>query len=658
MTQLDLFRQRRFGAMFWTQFLGALNDNVFKNALVILIAYKAWTILALSTEQLVALCGGIFILPFFLFSATAGQLGDKLSKPRLVRWIKAAEIGVMGIGAVGFAAGNLPILLLVLFLMGLQSTFFGPVKYSILPQLLSENELVGGNALVETGTFLAILLGTILGGALVAGGETGLWLASFIVIAVAMAGWASSLLIPALPAENPALRFSWNPLPPSLETYRVTRSNRSVFLSILGASWFWFFGAAVLSVLPVYTKDVLRANEHVITFFLALFCTGIACGSLLCERLSERKLELGLVPFGSIGMTLFAFDLFLVGRPEWVSAGADLAGLASFLGTFAGLRITADLLLLAAFSGFFIVPLYTLIQQRSDPQHRSRVIAGNNILGALFMLLASLMLVGLFAAGLSVPQIFAVLALLNAAVAIYIYKLLPEFLFRFMAWIIANIMYRLKTVNRERIPVEGAALLVCNHASFADWLVIASACKRPVRFVMYHGFLKLPLLGWFFRDAKVIPIAPARESGETLEAAYDRIAAELAAGEIVCIFPEGTVTKDGKMNPFRPGVEKIVGRTPVPVIPMALCGMWGSFFSRKYGRAMSRPFRRVWSRISLVIGEPVAPENVSADDLARRVAALGGFEPPELPQPSPVPGGGSQREGEAPAEPLPGFRST
>lgn len=631
MSQLGLFRGRRFWALFATQFLGALNDNVFKNAMVILVAYKALSVAGLSPENLVVMSGAVFILPFFLFSATAGQLADKYPKPRVVHWVKTAEIGIMLIGAYGFLVESLWTLLLALLMMGAHSTFFGPVKYSILPQLLTEDELVGGNALVETGTFLAILLGTILGGALAGMGPSGLTGVSVVVVLIAAAGLLTSLFIPALPAANPSLAVQWNPIPPTLETYRITRRNRAVFLSILGASWFWFFGAAVLSLLPIYTRNVLHGNESVVTLFLALFCLGTGLGSLLCERLSDRKLELGLVPFGSIGMTLFAFDLFLVGAPAGTPAG--LLGIDAFLAQPGAVRICIDLLLLTTFSGFFIVPLYTLMQQRSDPAYRSRVIAGNNIVGAFFMVLSSLMLVALRAAGLTIPQIFLVLALLNAAVASYIYKLLPEFLFRFLCWILANVLYRLRTIGRDHIPHEGPALLVCNHVTFVDWLIISSACKRPVRFVMYHGFLKIPLLGWLFRDAKVIPIAPAKESGETLEAAYDQIAHDLADGEVVCIFPEGMITKDGRMNAFRPGVEKILRRTPVPVVPMALRGMWGSFFSRKYGRAMSRPFRRVWSRITLVIGAPVAPEQATAAELMRRVATLGDFD---VPAPAPT----------------------
>jgi 1-acyl-sn-glycerol-3-phosphate acyltransferase len=627
MNQLGLLRSRRFGGLFWAQFLGAFNDNLFKNALVILVAYQGASLWGIGSQELVALSGGILILPFVLFSATAGQLADRFRKSTLVRWVKAGEIAIMAIAAAGFLSGHIGLLFLVLFLLGCQSSIFGPVKYSILPQLLHEDELVGGNALVETGTFLAILLGTIAGGVVIAAGVAGqTWIAA-IVIAIALAGWVTSLFVPRTEPENPSLRISTNPLGPLRETYAVTRRTHSVFLSVLGVSWFWFFGAAILAVLPIYTKDVLRADEHVITFFLALFCAGIAIGALLCERLSERKLELGLVPLGSIGMSLFAFDLYLAGVPTAdLAAPGTLLGISDFLAVGRCWRIVADLSLLAVFSGLFIVPLNTFIQQRAAATERSRVVAGANILSALFMVASSGLLAAFFAVNLGVLHIFAALAVINAAASIYIYKLLPEFLFRFVCWIVANCMYRLRTVNRENIPDQGAVLLVCNHVSFVDWMIVASACKRPARFVMYHGFLKIPLLGWFFRDAKVIPISPAREDEHLVQVAFDRIAEELEQGEVVCIFPEGALTRDGRLARFRPGVEKIVQRTPVPVVPMALVGMWGSFFSRKDGKPLQRPFRRVWSRIQLIIGSPVPPEQVTAAGLAERVAALGGFE--------------------------------
>ncbi len=627
MSQGKLLRDRRFWPMFWTQFFGAFNDNLFKNALVILIAYRGIDLWGLGSERLVALAAGLFILPFLLFSASAGQISDKLAKSRLVRLAKAAEFVIMGVAALGFYLESVPLLLAVLFLMGAQSAFFGPVKYSILPELLDEDELVGGNALVETGTFLSILLGTIVGGVLVGLAGVGQVMIGLTVVVVAALGWTASAFIrPTLPG-NPDLVFSLNPFRPTFETYLATRRNRPVYLSILGISWFWFLGASFLTLLPNYCREVVGGNEHVVTLFLALFCVGIAAGSLLCERLSRERLELGLVPLGSIGMSFFAFRLYLAG-PGPILEADGLLGPSAVLGSLPGLAIGVDLALVALFSGFFTVPLYTMIQQRSLPSERSRVIAGNNILNALFMVASSVMLMGLLSLELTIPQIFLVMAFLNAAVAVYIYTVIPEFLLRFVIWIIACIMYRVRVTGRENIPMEGPAVLISNHVSFVDWMIIASACKRPARFVMHHTYFKMPVVRILFRDAKVIPIAPAREDRDTLAQAFDLIAQALEEGELVCIFPEGKLTKTGLMNPFRPGIEKILARTPVPVVPMALNGMWGSFFSKKDGQALKKPFRRVRSRVSLKVGAPLSPEGLTKSFLAETVAKLGGWEPP------------------------------
>lgn len=620
MSQWKLLKRRGFSSLFFTQLLGAFNDNLFKNALVIAITYRAASVAGLGPEQLVALSGGVFILPFFLFSATAGQIADRFAKSRVIRFVKILEIGIMSVAAYGFLTDQLVLLLVVLFLMGFQSAIFGPAKYSVLPELLEERDLVGGNAIVETGSFVAILLGTIAGALLISIEGTGPTILAVAVVVVAVLGFMTSTWMPKLAPAAPDLEITPDPIRPTLQTFSVTRKNRPVFLSILGISWFWFLGASLITLLPAYSKDVLHGGESVVTTFLALFCVGIAVGSLLCERMSHRMLELGLVPFGSIGMSLFLFDLFLVGAPEL--SGTELRSIGTLLGEGTSVRIVIDLAGLSIFGGFYTVPLYTMIQQRSAASERSRVIAGNNVLNAAFMVAASLMLIGLFAAGFSIPQIWGVLALLNAAVAVYIYTVIPEFLLRFGAWILANVMYRVRITGRDHIPTEGPAVLVCNHVTFIDWLIVASACPRPVRFVMYHGYFDRPVIRTLFRDAKVIPIAPAHESEAVLDAAFDRIAAELEDGEMVCIFPEGKLTKDGKMNPFRSGVERIVQRTPVPVIPMALGGMWGSFFSKGGGKA----FSRIWSRVSLAIGAPVPSTEVDAADLQDRVAALGALD--------------------------------
>ncbi|MDA8792567.1 MFS transporter [Bacteriovoracaceae bacterium] len=614
--QNNLIGDKRFWPMFWTQFFGAFNDNVFKNALVILITYKSYQLMGLSPEQMVTLCGGIFILPFFIFSATAGQLCDKYSKSNLIFIVKIFEIVVMILGACGFVFENLPLLLFSLFLMGFQSTLFGPVKYSILPELIEEDELVHGNALVEMGTFLSILLGTIVGGVLISYPQGGVYV-SISVILFAIIGAIFAKCMTPIKSNSPNLQIQYGLIKPSIDILKVTKEIKSVWNSVLGISWFWFLGAALLSIFPVYAKNVLFAGESVVTLFLALFSVGVAIGSILCEKFSKHRLELGLVPFGSIGITLFILDLSFVGHP--FAEGTTIGSIKEFMSYPISYRIVIDLLLISVFSGFFIVPLYTFIQQHSHPESRSRVIAGNNIINALFMVVSSIALAAFYGWGLDVVQILLILAMLNAIVAFYIYTIIPEFLLRFCCVIFTRMIYRLRIQGLDNIPHDGAAVLTCNHVSFVDWLFIGTAIKRPVRFVMYYTFLKLPFIGFFFRGAKVIPIAGKNEDFTLMEEAFVKIKEALDNGELVCIFPEGNITKDGKIDGFRPGVEKIIQNSPVPVIPMKLEGLWGSFFSRKYGgKALSNPkviLKTLWSKITLVIADPVAAENVSAKHL-------------------------------------------
>jgi 1-acyl-sn-glycerol-3-phosphate acyltransferase len=409
------------------------------------------------------------------------------------------------------------------------------------------------------------------------------------------------------------------------ESWRIigyAARQRTLFNAILGISWFWFYGAVFLAQFPAYARDVLGGTEHVVTLLLAVFSIGIALGSLLCERLSGHKIEVGLVPFGSIGMSLGALDLFFA-TPN-MPAGTGL-GAMEFLRTSGSPRIVLDLVLIGMFGGFFIVPLYALIQTRSEPAHRARVVAANNILNAAFVVAAALLAVGLLQAGFSIAQIFLLTAQLNAAVAVYNYSLVPEFLMRFLAWMLIHSVYRLRKSGLEHIPDEGPAIIVCNHVSFVDALVIAAACRRPIRFVMDHAIYRLPLLHFVFRTTGTIPIASARENPALLARAYDRIAAALEAGDLVCIFPEGRITDSGELYPFRPGIRRILERTPVPVIPMALQGMWGSFFSRKGGRAMSQPQLIMPLRpIAVETGPALAPEEATPERLREIVQRLRG----------------------------------
>lgn len=621
---LHLVGKRRFGPFFATQFLGAFNDNLFKNALLILITFQAGSVAGMSTNTLVNLGQVLFILPFFLFSAAAGFMADRAEKSSLIRRIKALEIAIMLLAAAAFALDSVPLLLAVLFLMGTQSAFFGPVKYAILPQHLAEHELVGGNGVVEMGTFLAILLGTVVAGVLIALGAIGTTLVSALIVVLAVLGWLTSRAIPVAPAlsDTPLVKPAFGMALVSI--LRDTKTNRTVFNAILGISWFWFYGLAFLTQLPNLTKLHLGGDETVVTLLLTLFSLGIGVGSLLCERMSGRLVEIGLVPFGAIGLTYFGFDLYLA-IPEATQVVQRPLG--EFLADSSQWRALFDLFAMAVFGGFYIVPLYALVQLRSPVDKRSRIIAGNNVLNALFMVVSALTAIVLLGAGLSIPQLFLVVALMTAAVSIYIFTLVPEFLMRFILWLLIHTVYRLRTNGVENVPERGAVLLACNHVSFVDALIIAAACRRPVRFVMDHRIFSIPIVNFVFRVGRAIPIAPKREDPAMVERAFDAIAEALEGGEVVCIFPEGKITHDGDMSPFKPGIERVVSRTPCAVVPIALRGLWGSFFSRKDGAAMSRPWRLVsgfWSRIELRCGAALEISDFALNTVEITVASLRG----------------------------------
>ena len=621
-SQTALLSQRRFSPFFWTQFLGAANDNVFKFSFTVLVTFKASEWGGMDPKQAAFLIAAIFILPFVFFSATSGQLADKYEKGDLMRKVKSLEVFIMILAAAGFVMHQANLLYGCVFLMGLHSTIFGPVKYAYLPQHLSKAELTGGNGLVEMGTFVAILLGTIIGGVLVAS-EHGAQLIALTCFALAVIGRVVASFIPASPAPAPSLVINWNPITETIRNLKLAKTNRSVFLSLLGISWLWFVGALFLTSFSSFAKDVIGGNESVVTLLLGTFSIGIAIGSLLCERLSGHKVEIGLVPFGSIGMSLFGIDLYFASR-GLSHSGASI-GVMAFIANHAHWRVLVDLFLLAMFAGFYSVPLYALIQSRTEDSHRARIIGANNILNALFMIASSLLAGVLLGQGMSIPQLYLVTALLNAVVAIYIYTLVPEFLMRFLIWIMLHTVYRVKTTGFENIPDEGAALIVCNHVSFADAIVVGGMVPRPIRFVMDHQIFKIPVLSFIFRTAKAIPIAPAREDNAALERAYAQVAQALRDGDIVCIFPEGKITDNGEINLFRKGIERIIGETPVPVIPLAIQGLWGSFFSRQGKRAMSEPFRRgLLNKVGLVAGPAVPANLATSETMQAQVTTLRG----------------------------------
>ena len=587
------FSHRRFRGLFWSQFLGALNDSLFKNALVILVLYRGWSLWGMGPELFAVLAGGVFMLPFLLFSAQAGQIADRMEKTVLIRRLKSLELLVATVAVLGLLTQRLDLLLLSLFGFATQSAFFGPVKYSVLPQLLDDGELLGGNALVETATSLAILGGTILGGILAAVHPVSVAAA---VVLIALMGRLAASEIPdtGKPENRNEISGWWSA---QLECLKLTTETRPMLLTVLGISWFWLFGGAFLTLLPLYSRQVLQGSEGVTTILLAAFSVGIGLGSVLCEKLSAGRLELGWVPLGSLGMTLFALDFSLRQQLD--------------------ARMLFDLTGLAVSAGIFIVPLYTFLQKRGRAEDRSRLVAGNNLWNSLFMVTSTLTLMGLVAHRVPLTEIFAGLAVLNLLVALAAYRKLPEFTLRLAVVFLCNICYKLKIKGRSRIPQEGPCLLIANHVTLVDWLFLAAGTDRPVRFVMWHTFYNMPVLHFLFRDGGAIPIGSKNSHPEIFEKAFDSIHEALKNGEMVIIFPEGKLTRDGEIDRFRKGVEAILERDPVPVLPVALKGLWGTRFSCAPDRRWH--FQPV---VEMVIGEPLAPSGLRAQQMREVVLEL------------------------------------
>ncbi|EGU45705.1 hypothetical protein VII00023_18819 [Vibrio ichthyoenteri ATCC 700023] len=617
-SQTSLLTQRRFLPYFITQFFGAFNDNIFKNVLLLFVAFAGAGVLPVSSHLFINLAAGLFILPFFLFSASAGVLADKYEKSGFIRKVKLAEIGIMLLGAIGFITESYLILLVLLFLMGTQSAFFGPVKYALLPQQLKAKELVPGNALVETGTFLAILLGT-LGAGVIASAENANYLAAGCVVLFALLGYLASRSIPEAAASAPELKFRWQPIKHTKKTIAIAKSDRVIFQSIMAISWFWFLGAAYLTQFPNFTKIYLNGSESAVSFLLALFSIGIATGSMACDKLSNHRIEIGIVPLGSLGITIFG----------WLMASSVPASLPPFA-TFSQFisyqplwPVFAYLLLLGASGGVFIVPLYAMMQQRAKVTERAQVVAALNIYNSLFMVCSAILgIVCLSLLELSIPQFFMLLAALNLLVAFYLFSQVPIFVVRFLLWIITHTMYRVTHKNLHHLPEKGGALIVCNHVSYMDALLLSGAYPRLIRFVMQEEYANLPPIRRFLKRAGVIPISSTNRG--SIRRAFNQVEQDLNDGHIVCIFPEGHLTSDGEIKEFMRGMDIILRRSPVPVIPMALKGLWGSYFSRYKGHACKGRPTRFWSKVEIEAGEPVTPEQATTQTMHQKVSELRG----------------------------------
>ncbi|CAH6869987.1 MFS transporter [Vibrio sp. 070316B] len=619
-SQSSLLTQKRFLPYFITQFLGAFNDNIFKNVLLLFVAFASVDTLPISSNLFINLAAGLFILPFFLFSALAGVLADKYEKSWFIRKVKLLEVVIMSLGAIGFIYESYGILLLLLFLMGTQSAFFGPVKYALLPQQLETKELVSGNALVETGTFLAILIGT-LGAGIIASEESAKLVAAICIVSFAVLGYVSSCFIPEAPSNAPDLKVKWQPIKLTKATLAIAKKDRPTFQALMSISWFWFLGATYLTQFPNFTKLHLNGTESSVAFLLALFSVGIAIGSLACDKLSNHRIEIGIVPMGSLGISIFGL-LMATSIPESLT---EFGSFQQFV-TYSELwPLFAYLLLLGISGGIFIVPLYSLMQLRAKPDERAQVIAGLNIYNSLFMVGSAVMgIVCLSVLELSIPQLFVLLALLNTFVMLYLFYQVPIYAFRFFTWVVTHTMYRVKHKNLHNLPENGGALIVCNHVSYMDALLLSAVCPRLIRFVMEEDYAKLPPLRRFLKRAGVIPISSTNR--RSIRNAFNEVEQALHEGHIVCIFPEGKLTSDGEVAEFMRGMELIIRRSPVPVIPMALKGLWGSYFSRYKGRACKGLPTRFWTKLEIETGEPISPADASCETLRQAVADLRGSQ--------------------------------
>lgn len=532
--QFALLMQRRFAPFFWTQFLGALNDNVFKTSLITILTFDAVSWTTMSTGLLNNLIPVLFILPFMLFSASAGQIGDKFDKAGLARMVKLIELLIMSVAALGWFERQVWLLIAGVAGMGLHSTLFGPIKYAYLPQHLESSELIGGNALVEMGTFVGILLGQILGASLIMQPGWGIHLVASVSIGLALLGGLASLMIPSSPAPVPALRINWNPFSEMVRNVQFSRKNRIVFIGMLGNSWFWFYGAIILAQIPHFAKVNLNGDYSVFILLLATFSVGVGAGSLMCERLSGHKVEIGLVPISWVGMTLFGAGLYWTGDAFHSDVALDMAGFIhhpyglAMLGMVLGIGITA---------GLYVVPLFALIQTRCDPSHISRTIAGMNILNSMFMVISGILAIVLLSLNLSLPQLFLVTSILNIGAGWYLFAAAPEFLTRCAAWWLVHTSYRVTTVNMHAIPENGAALLYCHAADRRDLMALSTCTARQIRFVVDQRTLS-GAPWWLGKTGAIVRRA------DELPALALAINMALQQGELVCLVATNDDTHD------------------------------------------------------------------------------------------------------------------
>ncbi|QFT53576.1 MFS transporter [Microbulbifer sp. THAF38] len=617
--QFKLLGTRRFLPLFITQVLAVFSDNLYKNALIVLLVFRM-------TEEeantLINIATSLYILPYFLFSASAGQLADKIDKSKLIRIYKMAEIGIGLVGIVALFTRHYALSLAVIFCYGTYAALFSAAKFSLIPQQLNRIELLGGNALIQMGSFIGTLAGTIVGTLLVGfthPGQHGLTYIAIILICVALSGYLASCAIPKAPAPSPKLHINWNPVVHAIRVMYSAWQIPSVFYSILAIAWFWLITTAYLAQIPNFTRAVLGGSEEVITLLLCSLTVGTALGSLLCNWLSRGRIEPGLIPLGAIGITCTGMALGFHSSHFHTLTNADLTQFFNSQGSFLILLYIA---LFGVFGGIFTVPLYAMIQDRSSAEIRAQIIAISNMLNSLFIVAATLLSITfLDILQISIPKYFVIIALLNLVVVSLIFAKLPEFIMRVLLLLPARTLYKVNFKGLDQIPNEGPALIVSNHISFLDPVILADIVERYVRFVAHPAIFKSRLLRCILHMSDAIPIGLDLDDPNSRERTYKAIEESLENGELLCIFPEGKISEDGELQPFLKDIEEILRRKSVPVIPIALHGADAQAENTAQQPKKKRK-RRLFPEVLVIAGQPVESINTDSESLQKRMRDL------------------------------------
>ena len=610
----------------WTQFFGALNDNILKNALIVYTAIHGITFAGLKPELLITLITLIFMAPFFFLSEIAGQLADKVQRIQLIRIIKVFEILIIFIAAIGFGLNIYLLLLVSVFLLGVHSTFFGPIKYSALPDVLPESELLTGNAYIEIGTFIAILMGTLIGGHFISIEHGREWTIAILTF-MALAGLYFGYKIPSLPVYFPTLKLDFHLLRPIQKTYQKLKNYPEVINSILGISWYWLIGAVILSLFPILVMNLLNGTTSVISFFLAIFTIGTAVGAFITSRLSKGRIELGLVSIGAVLMSFFLFDVSIC-ISRWTHSVEFKLDVWDLMKMPIGFHLVLDFFCIAVCGGLFTVPLYANLSHCAPKEYRSRAIGLNNIANSIFIIMGSLCLMIFLQWEFSLTKILIIYGFINFLIGFYIYLKFPQYALRFGMWAIANLFYKIKCQGIENVPKKGAAIFVSNHVSFIDWMILSAVLPKPPRFVMYYKFAKTHFLRILLKQFGVILIAGKGEDERIFQQSFLQIKQALDEDHFLGYFPEGSITRSGKLEPFKKGIEYIVKDlkdNESIVFPVAIVGLWGSVFSPDGRSLVYKLFKSLISprkRIVIKIGVPINSRQVSATYLHEEVQNL------------------------------------